>query len=327
MAGIAIHHTATSDAAWDGPGNVAKLRSGESRGYYARMYAWIDPEADDTTKAAYKFPHHVVDGDGNPGAANIRGCQAGIAVLNGSMGGSDIPDADRRSVYNHLAAHLRDGDVEPADLRRADDYERRSLPARELRVVDGGDGEAPTPPRITGYAAVFNSPSDDLGGFREIIRPGAFTKTIQEGDVRGLWNHNPDYVLGRTKSGTLKLLEDEVGLRFELTPPDTQWARDAMTTIRRGDVDQMSFAFRVVRDDWTNADGQTTRYLGEVKLFDISPVTFPAYPQTSAQVRARALEFSGAPAEDGHPPVDDEAAARGRADVLRRRIELAEHEL
>jgi hypothetical protein len=116
MGAIAVHHTGTSDAAWDAGVNEKRLRSGEDGAYYARMYAWRDPAGDETTKAAYKFPHHEVSEGGDPGAANLAGCSAGIAVLNGGRGGANIPDGDRAGVYSHLAAHLRDGGKEPPEL-------------------------------------------------------------------------------------------------------------------------------------------------------------------------------------------------------------------
>lgn len=116
-AALPSHSTATTDAAWDGPANEARARSGESEAYYRRIYAWRDPDGDPAVKSTYKFPHHMVGEGGEPGAANIRACQAGIGALNGGRGGTTIPDGDRRGVYNHLAAHLRSADVEPPDLK------------------------------------------------------------------------------------------------------------------------------------------------------------------------------------------------------------------
>lgn len=167
-------------------------------------------------------------------------------------------------------------------LVRPSGQERRSFGLREMRVVQAGEG----PQRIVGYAAVFNVLSENLGGFQERIRPGAFSKTIQESDIRSLFNHDPNLVLGRTKSGTLSMVEDEIGLAIECLPPDVQWARDLMVTIDRGDVDQMSFTFSTVRDEWSTEKDVTTRDLIEVQLYDVSPVTFPAYPQTSVQARS-----------------------------------------
>jgi hypothetical protein len=117
---VAAHSTATSDAAWNGPDNEARVRSGENAAYYKRIYAWQDTEGDVEVKSSWRFIHHMVDGDGNPGAANIRACQTGIGVLNGGRGGTTIPDADRQGVWNHLAKHLRDADLEPPELKSLD---------------------------------------------------------------------------------------------------------------------------------------------------------------------------------------------------------------
>jgi len=331
MGAIRAHHTATSDAAWDGPANEARLKNDASESYYRRMYAWQDPDKDPETKSAYKFPHHEVGGDGNIGAANIHACQTGIAVLNGGRGGAKIPDSDRRGVWNHLAAHLRDAGVEPADLRAHNEIERRAFPAEELRAVvaDGEEG-----PVIEGYAAVFDTISEELFGFFEMIEPGAFARAVSgEDDVRALWNHDERYVLGRTKSGTLTLNEDEVGLRVRILPPDAQWARDAMESIRRGDVDQMSFGFKTLEDTWDMRDGSPLRRVKSVKLFDVSPVTFPVYPQTTVSVRSRAMEIIAAAASQGDGGADDNAdgdggaTARARVDILKKYIEIAEAEV
>lgn len=167
-----------------------------------------------------------------------------------------------------------------------DEIERRTFPITEIRA--SGDGE----PEISGYAAVFNELSSNLGGFYEKIQPGAFATTLQSADVRALWNHNADYPLGRTKAGTLTLSEDANGLRFAIIPPDTQYARDLLVSMRRGDVDQMSFGFRTIRDRWEQVGEQVVRTLLEVELFDVSPVTYPAYPTTSASVRSQLEQFT-----------------------------------
>jgi hypothetical protein len=163
--------------------------------------------------------------------------------------------------------------------------ERRSFDLNELEVRTEGEK-----PKIRGHAAVFKELSEDLGGFRERIKPGAFAKAISKDDVRALFNHDPNYVLGRAKAGTLVLAEDDKGLAIEIDPPDTQWARDLMTSIGRKDISQMSFGFRVVKDEWIDKDlwdpKKTIRTLIEVNLFDVSPVTFPAYPQTDVKVRS-----------------------------------------
>lgn len=164
--------------------------------------------------------------------------------------------------------------------------ERRFFVVNELRV-DGSDGKTPV---IVGHAAVFNQLSGDLGGFREQVAPGAFAEAIKSDDVRALFNHDPNFVLGRNKSGTLRLSEDAQGLAIEIDPPDTQWARDLMVTMRRGDVTQMSFGFNVTREGqkWDKAeDGSLPiRTLMKLRLFDVSPVTYPAYTQTDVALRS-----------------------------------------
>lgn len=160
--------------------------------------------------------------------------------------------------------------------------ERRFLP-QEFRVASDGQ-----PPRISGYAAVFNSMSEDLGFFREEIDPHAFD-TVMGGnpDVRALFNHDSNIVLGRTTAGTLRLSVDARGLAYEIDPPDTQAARDLMVSMKRGDITQSSYGFIVKRDQWAdNADGSITRRVLELdELFDVSPVTYPAYTATAAQAR------------------------------------------
>lgn len=142
----------------------------------------------------------------------------------------------------------------------------------EVRQYDGNKFH------IEGYAAVFGKRSQNLGGFREYVEPGAFTKTLAEADVRGLWNHDKNYVLGRSKSGTLNLSTDSTGLHYQIDPPDTTWARDLMISMERGDVSNSSFQFRTIKDDWAlDDDDFPKRSLLEVGLVDVSVVTFPAY--------------------------------------------------
>lgn len=118
---IGTHSTDTDTSSWDGPAQEKNLADDATEETYKQVYAWQDPDKDADTQAAYKFPHHFVDSDGTPGAASTKGCEAGIAVLNGGRGGSGIPDADRQGVYDHLAAHLRDADIDPPPLRDPED--------------------------------------------------------------------------------------------------------------------------------------------------------------------------------------------------------------
>lgn len=143
------------------------------------------------------------------------------------------------------------------------------------------------PSKICGHAANFNSMSQDLGGFTERIAPGAFAKSLMNADVRALWNHDANIVLGRNKSGTLRLLEDAQGLYFEIDAPDTQLVRDMVIgPITRGDVSQCSFGFYTIKDSWENIGGQAVRTLLECELLDVSPVTYPAYSSTDVAMRS-----------------------------------------
>lgn len=158
-------------------------------------------------------------------------------------------------------------------------HELRVFDSREIRAEESEGGKF-----LAGYAAVFNVLSVDLGGFREKIKPGAFAGSVG-GDVRAFWSHNPDMVLGRTKAGTLELAEDEVGLRFKLKLPNTSVGNDAYESVSRGDVTGMSFGFDTIRDEWAKGE-PPIRTLIEARLYELSPVAMPAYPQTDVAVRS-----------------------------------------
>lgn len=159
-------------------------------------------------------------------------------------------------------------------------FENRFFKSMEIRL----DESDPAAPKLSGHIAVFNQFSEDFGGWREQIAPGAFAESLKRADdVRALWNHENDLVLGRLSAGTLKLAEDEVGLAFENTPPDTGWFKDRAVSIRRKDVTGASFGFFTDEDVWekNHETGVSIRTLKRVTLVEVSPgVTFPAYPQT-----------------------------------------------
>jgi HK97 family phage prohead protease len=166
--------------------------------------------------------------------------------------------------------------------------------------------------KLVGYAAVFNSRSHDLGGFVEVIQPGAFDRTLKERpDVLALVDHDESKVLARTTNGTLKLTPDERGLRVEIDPADTSYARDSLTLVRRGDVHSMSFRFRKFPGGDSFDMGQTppVRFLRSVELSEVSVVTLPAYPATQVSVRA----------------LRDATDAAVKQELQRLRLELAEH--
>jgi HK97 family phage prohead protease len=163
----------------------------------------------------------------------------------------------------------------------APELERRAFTVDGMKI-ERREKEAS---RIIGHASVFNREANIGGWFIESVAPGAFRRAIAEDDVRALFNHDPNFVLGRNRAGTLRLSEDDIGLAIEITPPDTQAARDLMTVIERGDVSQMSIGFRALKQEWDESGDVLKRKLTEVELFDVSPVTFPAFPQTDVSVR------------------------------------------
>ena len=192
--------------------------------------------------------------------------------------------------------------------------ERRFIPVEDVEFREDAEG-----PKIAGYSARFNVWTDIGGMFMERIAPGAFTDTIQADDVRALFNHDPNMVLGRTTNGTLRLSEDRKGLFMEDVPPETSAGKDVLELIRRGDVTGQSFGFSVLEDKWEaerDFDGvkREARTIKKARLYDVGPVTFPAYEQTDVSVRSaqevyeehRQQEAPGGPESDG----DGEAAGR-----------------
>lgn len=164
--------------------------------------------------------------------------------------------------------------------------ERRYLPVAELRVENRDSA-----PLIMGYAAKFDSLSHVLSEegrtFRERIALGAFDGVLEVCDCRALIDHNPEKVLGRNKSGTLRLFQDEIGLRVEIDPANTSYAADLMACMERGDIDQMSFGFKVAGDSWSDGEDYPVRTIESIEdLFDVSVVTYPAYEETSAALRS-----------------------------------------
>ena len=187
-------------------------------------------------------------------------------------------------------------------------------------------------PTIEGHAAVFDSLSVELWGFFEEIAPGAFADSIEAGDdVRALFNHDPNYVLGRSRNGTLRLAEDEVGLRVEFEPPDTQQARDVVTLIERGDVNQMSFALRCsmrngVSTTWSAMCGAFAGEAVRRQPRDLSGLSGDGCGRAGGGRIADVWGYSG---NSGRPGAGRQAAAdgdqaQGRMDVLRLRLEVAE---
>jgi len=165
---------------------------------------------------------------------------------------------------------------------KPENIEVRNFEASELRIENKESRE------VVGYGSVFNSLSENLGGFRERIDERAFDDVL-ENDVRALFNHDSNYILGRTTARTLSLSVDEKGLRYSVNIPETSYGDDLMISLDRGDITQNSFGFIVEEDDWSqDEEGNTIRTIKKIsRLLDVSLVTYPAYP--SATIAQRGL--------------------------------------
>jgi len=175
--------------------------------------------------------------------------------------------------------------------------ERRNFNMTEIRAITDEAGLR----KVVGYASVFNVLTD-MGWYYEKVAPGAFTESINQDDIRSLKNHNADYVIARKskKHNTLALSEDSKGLFYEATPPDTQWMRDLMVSIDRGDIDQSSFGFQTLDDEWSMVDGKDCRTLKRCKLWDVSPVAYPQYPDATVGLRSLEQHRKAIPKENNN---------------------------
>jgi HK97 family phage prohead protease len=229
-------------------------------------------------KMAPWFARHKVDGQAPKNNDPSNSQYPGAGLVAWLLWGGDSNFSDK--AQNWAQRKIDALDAEANSRSKMKKIERRTFTVRDVEARQADDGTM----RLSGYAAVFNDSSVPLP-FKESIAPGAFRKTLTETpDVRLLVNHE-GLPLARTKNGTLTLTEDERGLYFNAELADTQEARDIHTLIARGDVDQMSFAFRVIRQKWS--EDRSRRVLTEVSLSDgdVSVVTYPAYPTTTVEAR------------------------------------------
>ena len=188
------------------------------------------------------------------------------------------------------------------------EYRDRGLPEIELREHEDEDA------KLGGLGIPFGQWSEDLGGFREQILPGAFKASLETDDIRSLFNHDSNFVLGRKSAGTLRLSEDKRGISYEVDLPATTWAKDLAESIRRGDIRENSFAMFVTDDLFEERDGMMWRTVRVAQLKEIGPQPFPAYPQSDVAVRSLAAVVERGRAmlaQDGQDP-----------DVLERELEL-----
>jgi HK97 family phage prohead protease len=229
-------------------------------------------------KMAPWFARHQVDGQAPKNSDPSDSQYPGAGLVAWLLWGGDSNFSDR--AQNWAQRKIDALNAESDSRSKMKKIERRTFTVRDVEARQAEDGTM----RLSGYAAVFNDSSVPLP-FKESIAPGAFRKTLMETpDVRLLINHE-GLPLARTKNGTLTLTEDDRGLYMDAEIADTSEGRDLYKLVERGDVDQMSFAFRVIRQKWS--EDRSRRVLTEVSLADgdVSVVTYPAYPTTTVEAR------------------------------------------
>ena len=201
---------------------------------------------------------------------------------------------------------------------------RRCWPC-ELRVVKtenraDGQEKAPEPDRIVGLAIPYNKPSEDLGGFREVWKPGAFRETLNgTEDVFADVEHDRARKLARRNQKTLTLQETREGLRVEIAVPDTTTGRDTLEEVRNGLLDGMSIAFTDAEEEYSGKGDQITRTVKQAKLRAVTLTSFPAFPQTAGTLAARSLTEYRKQQEN-----EETSEADGETETLHRRLDLDE---
>lgn len=254
----------------------------------ARAMAEGNVTADKWVRLRAFLARHMVDFDApaaNP--SNEDYPSPGVVAVALWGGGGTRRSAQRALAYAEGVV----GRLEQENEGRTKGDTLNKLETREFEIALElrEDGDQMT---LTGYAALFNSRSENLGGFTEVIAPGAFTRSLKSrNDIKLLWNHDTSAVLGSTRAGTLKLIEDERGLRVEASLPNTTHGRDARELVKRGDVTGFSFGFTIPGrggDEW-NAEG-TERTLKSVRLHEVSLTPFPAYTATNGTAQMRGLD-------------------------------------
>ena len=231
----------------------------------------------ETIKRMYSyFSRHEVDKEGQGFYKGDEGYPSAGRIA-WALWGGDVGFAWTKRKIEEIGKEEKFIDMKNKEIRTID------VQDLELRM----DGDKQT---VVGYGAVFNSMSNDLGGFREYISPEAFEGRMDD-DVRFLFNHDPNYVLARTTNGTLRMSVDEKGLRYEADMPNTSTARDLVELLKNGTVNQSSFAFIVEDDSWEMKDGMNIRTINKVsRLYDLSSVVYPAYSEASSSVALRSMQ-------------------------------------
>ena len=242
---------------------------------WVRIRAWIARHLVDMDA-----PQNTPGGDGYPGPGAVAMALWG--------GGGSKRSAERALAYAEgVVGRIEEENEGRARGEALSKLETRIVEVDKFEVREDGDGM-----HLEGYAALFNSRSENLGGFTETIKPGAFRASLKaRNDIKLLWNHDTGAVLGSTRAGTLTLTEDERGLKVSADIANTSYGRDAAELVRRGDVTGFSFGFSMPArggDEW-NSEG-TERLLKSVRLHEVSLVAFPAYPATNGTATVRGLD-------------------------------------
>ena len=241
----------------------------------------------DRVKRMYSYlQRHEVDKQGEGFSPDEDGFPSAGRIAWALWGGDAAVKWSERKRNEIIAEEEKD----ERNLKNYNQMEKRIFNI-ETRVDSTDDGRD----LVVGHASVYDSRSNNLGGFYEYIERGAFTEElIANSDVRALINHDPNLILARNTSGTLNLTADERGLKYEFEMPETSYGKDLAISMKRGDITQSSFAFTVAEDDWsTDADGNNIRTIKKIdRLYDVSPVTYPAYnmAQSDLVVAKRGLE-------------------------------------
>jgi HK97 family phage prohead protease len=281
---------------WGSDGTKEGAR--QTMNYAEKVVSQLDAQTENKQERELPPSYRPADSEGVPAESNCGNCEYFDAENSMCSAFNEKVDI---SFYCDRWEEIESDTNEPEDMQSADEEEmvmaetemdsrtnhwvvaekeNRSVAFSNLELRAAPDGKT-----LVGYAAVFDSPSEPLP-WTEFVRRGAFAKTIKDGaDVRLLIDHE-GVPLARSKSGTLVMQEDDYGLRIEATldenNPD---AAKVMSALRRGDLSQMSFAFQTVKDSWST--DKRTRELKEVRLYDVSVVTYPAYEETVAELRSK----------------------------------------
>jgi HK97 family phage prohead protease len=250
--------------------NAGRGWTPEAAAAWLRANDYVDPEPNEV-ETAYRFQQFPPTAcDPKSLAPHTDGLPAGVSAVRGRA---------------------------PGRILEIDQFDLAPLPAG-LEVREAGKGS----PRLAGHAAVWDQPTPMWPGYKEVIRPGAFSRNLREdGDVRALFNHSPDKPLGRTTvsdgPGSLRVWEDDKGLAFEVQPLDTETGREVVAAVRSGVVDGASFAFRPVVAPEQDRGDYVLREIVDADLVDVSPVVYPQY--SGADVGLRSLRSPAAPPQAG----------------------------